>query len=65
MKTDRYEWSHLCKRMPGYGNKPMPMVHVDIDRCDYCGEISPRKQAEADAAAAKLLVDTKPLKGKK
>ena len=59
----KYTWSHDCKQMPGYGNKPMPMVHVDIDRCEYCGEISPRKQAETDAAAAKLLQDTKPLGG--
>jgi hypothetical protein len=59
----KYTWSHDCKAMPHYG-KPIRLVHVDIDRCVYCGEISPRKQAETDAAAAKLLQDTKPLKPK-
>ena len=53
----KYRWSHDCKAMPHYG-KPIRLVHVDIDRCIYCGEISPREQGRIDAASVALLKET-------
>ena len=59
----KYLWTHFCKKVPGacFG-RPTEIEHGDLDRCIYCGEISPRKQAAADAEAAAVLVATKPEK---
>lgn len=56
-----YEWDHLCMKVPGKNfGIPSLQRRVDIDRCLYCGEISPRKQKETDAEAAAVLLATDP-----
>lgn len=48
-------WRHTCRFIYAGGQRPAPIDIENLDRCPYCGDINPVRQAEVDAAAAALL----------
>lgn len=51
-------WSHLCRFVYAGGQRPAT-IHIEgLDRCPYCGEVSPIMQSEVDAMAVDLLTKT-------
>ena len=51
-----YTWRHTCKFIYAGGLRPAPIDIEGIERCPYCGEVDPHRQAEVDALAAELLM---------
>ena len=48
-------WRHLCKLTYAGGVRPALIDIQGLERCPYCGEVSPVRQAEVDALAVEIL----------